>query len=144
VDEVGERGQRLLDVGVRVRPVDLIEVDVVGLQAAQRVLHLGHDPAPRVAPLVGIIAHRLVHLGRQDDVVAAPLECLAHDLLGLAVGVGVGGVNEVDPRVKRLVDDADRVVVVGVADGPEHHRAQCVGTDLHAGPAKGAVVHAAS
>ena len=44
-------------------------------------------------------------LGREDDAVTAPLERLAHDLLGFAVGVG--GVDEVDPRVQRLVDDAD-------------------------------------
>ncbi len=143
VDQVRERGQRLLDVGVGVRPVDLVQVDVVGLQAAQRVLDLGHDPAPGVASLVGIVAHRRRTLGREDDVVAAPLERLADDLFGLAAGVHVGGVDEVDPRVQRLVDDADRVVMVGVADGPEHHRAERVGTDLDAGPAEGAVLHAA-
>jgi hypothetical protein len=60
--------------------VDLVEVDVVGLQAAQRVLDLGDDPAPRVALLIRVIAHRAVHLGGQHDVVAAPLERLAHDL----------------------------------------------------------------
>src|SRR5580704_12058042 len=83
-----------------------------------------------------------MHLGREDDLVAAPLERLSHDLFGLAAGVGVGGVDEVDPGVQRLTDDADRVVVVGVADGPEHHRAERVGTDLDAGPAESAVVHA--
>jgi hypothetical protein len=92
--------------------------------------------------LVGIIAHRQMHLGGQDDAVAAPFERLAHDLFGLAVGIRVGGVDEVDPRVQRFVDDADRVVVVGVADGPEHHRAERVGADLDAGPAEGAVLHA--
>jgi hypothetical protein len=33
--------------------VDLVEVDVVGLQAAQRVLDLGDDPAPGVTALIG-------------------------------------------------------------------------------------------
>jgi hypothetical protein len=32
--------------------VDLVEVDVVGLQAAQRMLDLGDDPAPGVAALM--------------------------------------------------------------------------------------------
>ena len=53
-----------------------------------------------------------------------PFERLADDLLGLAGGVDVGGVDEVDPGVERRVDDADRVVVVGVAPGAEHHRAE--------------------
>ena len=84
MDQVGERGERLLDVGVRVGAVDLVEVDVVGLQAAQRVLDRAHDPAPRVAPLVGVVAHRAADLGGEHDVVAAALERLADDLLGLA------------------------------------------------------------
>jgi hypothetical protein len=64
--------------------VDLVQVDVVGLQAPQRVLDLGHDPAPGVASLIWILAHRAVHFGREDDVVAAPFERFADDLLGLA------------------------------------------------------------
>src|SRR4051794_23766958 len=66
---------------------------------------------------------------------------LAHDLLGLPVGVDVGGVHEVDPRVEGAVDDPDRVVVVRVAPGAEHHRAEAEGRDLDAGRAEGAVVH---
>jgi hypothetical protein len=46
--------------------------------------------------------------------------------------------------MKFCVDDADRVVVVGVADGrAEHQRAERVGADLDAGPAEGAVLHRA-
>jgi hypothetical protein len=36
----------------------------------------------------------------------------------------VGGVDEVDPGVQGAVDDARRVVVVGVAPGADHHRAE--------------------
>lgn len=118
---------------------------MVGLQAAQRVLDLGHDPAPRGASLVGILTHREAHLGREDDAVPTPLERFAHDLFRGALAIRVGGVDEVDPRVQRLVDDLDRVVVVGVADGhAEHQCAEPVGTDLDTGPAEGAVLHAVS
>src|ERR1019366_9379675 len=131
------------DVGGGVRYVDLVEVDVVGLQAAQRVLDRGHDPAPRGALLIGIVAHWATELGRENDAVTTPFERLAHNLFRVAVGVG--GVDEVDPRVQRFVDDADRVVVVGVADGRgEHQGAERVGADLDAGQAEGAVVHAVS
>ena len=83
-------------------PVDLVEVDVVGAQPAQAVLALGHDPAPRVALRVGVLAHGAVHLGGQDDLVPLDLgQRLADDLLGLAERVDVGGVDEVDPRVER-------------------------------------------
>jgi hypothetical protein len=143
VDQVRERGKRFLDVGGRVRPVDLIEVDPVGLQAAQRVLDRGHDPAPRGSLVVGIVACRAAELGREDNAAAAPLERFAHGHLGLAVCVG--SIDEVDPRVQRLVDDAGRVIVVGVADGrAESQSAQRVGADLDTGPPEGPVLHADS
>jgi hypothetical protein len=49
--------KRLLDVGVGRGPVDLVKIDMVGLQAAQRRLHRLHDPASRIALLVRILAH---------------------------------------------------------------------------------------
>jgi hypothetical protein len=68
--------------------------------------------------------------------------CLADDLLGLAERVDVGGVDEVDAGIERGVDDADAVVVVGIAERPEHHRPETQGADLDAGAAEGAVFHA--
>lgn len=55
------------------------------------------------------------------------------DHLGLAPAVAVGGVDEIDPRIERLVNDADRLMVVGITDRVEHHRAQTVRTDLDPG-----------
>jgi len=76
--------------------------------------------------VVGIVACRAAELGREDDAVTTPLERFAHDHFGLAVPVG--GIDEVDSRVQRLVDDADRVVMVGIADGrAERQSAQRVG-----------------
>ena len=48
-DEVGQRRQGLVDVGRGVGPVHLVQVDVVGRQPPQAVLHLADDPAARVA-----------------------------------------------------------------------------------------------
>jgi hypothetical protein len=124
--------------------VHLVQVDPVRAQAAQRVLDRPDDPPPRGAALVGIVAHRHEELRREHDVVAAALECLADDLLGLTGGVDVGGVDEVDPRIEGAVDDADRVVVVGVAPGAEHHRAEAELGDLDAGASEWAVVHGVS
>ena len=73
------------------------------------------------------------NLVASDDVVAAALESFADDLLGLALGVDVGGVDEVDAGVERAVDDADGLVVVGVAPGAEHHRAEAHLADRDAG-----------
>ena len=47
----------------------------------------------------------------------------------------------VDPGVERAVDDADALVVVGVAPRAEHHRAEAERADADAGAAEGAVLH---
>jgi hypothetical protein len=73
VDQVGQRGQRLLDIGGGVGPVHLVEIDPVGLQPPQAVLDRRHDPAARVAAAVGPVAHGKVHLGGQHDVAAPAL-----------------------------------------------------------------------
>ena len=78
---------------------------------------------------------------RDNDVVApAPSECLAHDLLGLAAGVDVGRVDEIDPRVERPVDDADAVIVIRVARCAKHHRAEAKRADAETGVPEGHVV----
>jgi hypothetical protein len=52
VHQVAERAEGLVDVGADLGPVDLVEVDPVGLQPAQAVLDLPDDPAPGVAEAV--------------------------------------------------------------------------------------------
>ena len=141
MDEVAQRRQRLVDVGVDGRPVDLVQVDPVGAQPPQRVLHLADDPAPRAALLVRVGAHRAVELGGQDDVVAATGERLADDLLRLALAVHVGGVDEVDPGVERGVDDADRLLVIRVAPRSEHHGAEAHLADRDAGASQQTLFH---
>ena len=112
--------------------MDLIEVDPVGAQTPQTPLDLLRDPPARVAELVRVVAHGPVDLRCKHHVVPAALQKrLSHNLLRLAAGVDVGGIDEVDARVERPMDDADRVVVVGVAPGAEHHRAKAQRADLH-------------
>ena len=144
LDEVGERAERLLDVDGRIGAVHLVEVDVVGAEAPQRVLDRPDDPAPRPAAPVGVLAHRHEELGREHDVVAPVLQRLPDDLLRLTGGVHVGGVDEVDAGVEGGVDDADRVVVILVAPGAEHHRAEAELRDLDAGASERAVLHRCS
>jgi hypothetical protein len=121
--------------------VYLVEVDPICAQPPQRRLDRLHDPAARATTAVRIVAHRHEELGRQDDIVAAAPECLADDLLRLAGRLDVGGVDEVDSGVERGMDDPDRVVVVGVAPGAEHHRAEAELRDLDAGASQGAKFH---
>src|SRR5690606_8404623 len=138
-DEVGQDGERLLEVGAGVRALELVDVDVVGAEAAQRALDGSGDPAAGATLQVRPLAHRQTDLGGEDHLVAAPLERSPDDLLRVAVAVR--GVDEVDPCVERLVDDPDRLVRVVAHLAGEHERAECVGADLDAGPPERAVLH---
>src|SRR5439155_2404042 len=115
-------------------------------EPAQGVLDRLDDPAPRGAAPVGVavVADRHGELGGGNPVVAAAFERLADDLFGLAGGVDVGGVDEVDAGVERGVDDADRLVVVGLAPGAEHHGAEAQLADRDAGASQRTVVHGGS
>ena len=139
VHQVRQDGEGFLEVRVGIGAVDLVHVDVVGLQSSQRILDGGGDPAPRGALVVRVVIDRSAHLRGQDHVVTAALECPSHDVFG--VSVGVSGVHQVDPGVERLVDDADRLLGVVAHRGGEHHRAEPVRTDLDAGSAEIPVLH---
>jgi len=82
-----------------------------------------------------------MELGGEDDVVAPLGDRPADDLLILAGAVHVGGVDEVDPSVERLVDDPRARGEVAVAPHAEHHRAEPEEADLHSGGAERAVLH---
>ena len=56
-DEIVERAQGLVDRRDRVGAVDLVEVDVVGLQPLEAGLDRVHDVAARGAAVVGPGAH---------------------------------------------------------------------------------------
>jgi len=81
---------------------------------------------------IPIATHRVIHLRGNHQFIASSGDGFAHDLLALATGVGIGGIDEVDPGIERLVDDADAFGVVGVAHLPEHHRSEAITTDRDA------------
>ncbi len=84
-----------------------------------------------------------MRLGREDHLVAAGArQGLAEDLLRLALRIDVRGVDEVDPRVERRVDDPNRLVVVLLTPGAEHHRPEAEGAHGHAGAAEISLFHA--
>jgi len=92
--------------------------------------------------VVGVLVERQAHFRREYDGVApAAGERLADDLLRLPVRVDVRGVDEIDPRVQRLVDDPDRRVVIGLPAPPNIIAPETQFADGNPGASKGSVVH---
>ena len=106
-DELGHGAPGLLDGDPVVGPVHLVEVDVVGAEAAKRGLDRRADlvrPDPR-ALVVGR------HLREEQHLVAAPRDRPPDELLGAALAVHLGGVDPGLARVERGPDGRDHVVV---------------------------------
>ncbi|MNT56929.1 hypothetical protein D3C72_1942670 [compost metagenome] len=57
-----------------------------------------------------------------------PGNCFTDDLFGAAVGVDIGGVDEIDPLIPGFVDDAQRILCAGLL--AKHHRAEGEGGHL--------------
>src|SRR5918998_915813 len=108
--------QGLLLRGEAVPLVDLVEVDVIGAEPPQTRLDGAHDVVAGQALVVGAGAHRAADLGRDQALVAVGAEGFAEDLLGQALGVDVGGVDQVDARPQADVDLLPRRLDVEVAD----------------------------
>ena len=106
--------------------MDLIEVDVVELQPLQAAGDLIHDVPARQADGVRARPGAAAHLGGDDHVFASDLEIaqrLPEHHLGLALGIDVGGVDEIDAGFERARDQRRRALLIDSADGaPEARR----------------------
>ncbi len=113
-----ERGDSLLERGVLVVEMRVVQVDVVALQARQRRIRRGRDGRGGQTAEVGM----LTHLGREDDVVssAGPGEPVADDGFGFAARIArcerrirVGGVDQRPTGTEERLDDVVRRGFVG-------------------------------
>jgi hypothetical protein len=124
---------------------------MVELQALQAGLAGLDQMRPAAAAGIGALAHAAVRLGRQHEFVpghAGILQGLAGDLLGQAVGIDVGGVEEVDPGIERPGDKAVGVGLAEIADlapdvaaAAERHGSETELGDEQAGRAEFLHVH---
>src|SRR5262245_28536919 len=90
----------------KIRPVDLIEIDIAGAQAFQRLIDLVQDlPSRRVAEKCVAMPFQ-AQLGSYDDpVTTAPLgDCSANDLLRVPESVRGSGVDQCYAEIQRRVD----------------------------------------
>ncbi len=98
---------------------------MVEAQPLEACLDAVHDVAARRAAIVGARAHAAMHLGRDHHVRALDAQApqrLAGELLGAALGIDVGGVDEVDAGLERAADDAVDLLLAQLADRLPHAR----------------------
>src|SRR5690606_29904726 len=139
--QVVEGAQRLLERGLEVEPVGLVQVDVVGLQAPQRPVERLHDVLAGQAAVVLARAGRPVDLGADLHGLAAhALQRPPEDLLRLRARVHVGRVEGGDALVQgRVHAGLGRVLLdlgtvrepVAVSDLADHEAASAEMTEFH-------------
>jgi hypothetical protein len=120
--------------------MQLVKVDPMGVESLQARLDRVHDVAPRGALELPCIVHRQAEFGCEDDVFALFAEDSSEPLLRAAVvAVAVGGVDQVDPDLNRLVYDAARRLEIDAA--AEIVAAEADDRHFECGAAEPAFVH---
>ena len=134
--ELGHRPDRLLNRGVGVDAVLVVEVDVVDAEPLEgAVAGLAHVLGTAVDGALGRVVGVAddAELGGDDRLVALPGQRLADEHLVGVRPVHVGGVEEVDPELERPVDGGGRLLVVGRTVEVGHpHAAQALAGDHQA------------
>src|SRR5439155_2409370 len=107
LNDIVECFERLLDRRVIVPSMDLVEVDVIGAEAPQARVDLGHDRLARHAGAIGSRPHPAIDLGSDDDLVSSGeiLDRTPENLLAAAERIAVRRVEEIDPGVERTLDE---------------------------------------
>src|SRR5262245_28513809 len=139
--EVGQCAQGLLEGRVLVVAMDLIQIDPVGAESPKALVDLQEDVAARRATIEDPTRPGHEDLRRDHRLLAPALERLADDLFRLPHPIAVRRVDEGDALVERAADDADAVVVVGIAPPTERHRAETDARDLETAVSESKVLH---
>ncbi len=118
----------------------LVEIEIVGLQAAQAVFHGAEQMLARQAEVVRPFAHGKACLGSDDQLVAVAVAQPAPDnLLGDAARVDIGCINEISAGLDKPIHHLDALGFGALAS--EGHGAQAKLTYFQARAAKIAIVH---
>ena len=134
-DQLGQRADGVLDGRVRVDPVLVVQVDVVGAEPLERALDRGADVRRAAVEDAGAAAgvRDEAELRRHHHLVAAALDGPADELLVGEGAVDLGGVEVGDAQVQRPVDGADRLGVAACPDvvvAGHRHRAESYAGDV--------------
>jgi hypothetical protein len=117
-DELGQRTDGVLDRGLGVDPVLIVQVDAVGAQPLQGTLD-GHTDVRRIAvedPRAATEMRYEAELSRQYNLIAAVLDGPADELLIAVRAIDLRGVEVSDAQVERAVNGANRFSIAAGSD----------------------------
>ena len=104
---------RLLDIGLRVGPVHLVEVDGLDAEPFEAVFTFLSDALPlEVRHLLPLVVPEQAALGGDVRLMPGHLERLAYQLLGVAKTIDRGRIDPVDPLIQPGQNRGDGVIVV--------------------------------
>jgi hypothetical protein len=125
-----------------------VDVDPIGAEVLQAFVDRPQDVTTRQSGLRHGRAGTKADLRRDHNFIATRLERLAEQSLGLAVGVGVGGIEEVHAGIERTADQLVRDLRADLVDGcdvlvagSKGHRAEREARDDQTGVAERGVPH---
>src|SRR6185312_7877734 len=103
-DQLIDGRQSLLQRRRRVWLVQVVNVDMVGLQTAETFFDLELNGLARKPNILRLLAHLDADFGSQDDLIAPTAQKSAYDRLRGTGVVDIGGVDEVDAALEAGVD----------------------------------------
>src|SRR5579871_1187615 len=131
-DQIGERAERFFKRRQWIEAVNLIEIDVIRIQAQQAGLGFLHDIQPRESDLIGTFAHAAVDFGRNHHILALRAERFAQHGFRFARRIDIGRVEEIDAGVDGVFHQRIHVVLIQSADGLEDAFRSAEGHCAHA------------
>src|SRR5438094_941652 len=108
--------------------MQVVNVQVVGLQALETLPHGAQDGGPGETALVRAFTHLAADLAGQDELVPLAPERLPEHLFGDAMLVDVGSVKEVDACLQAIVNHALCHLLIYLAT--KGHRAEASTGDI--------------
>src|SRR5712675_617332 len=122
--EFAKRAGGLLNRNERVRPVHLVDINVVGSEPTQRILELLENALARGVAFDFALSPIDADFGGNDDAVPATiLEGVTHKFFGTTKAINGRGVDQVDAQVESSMNGTDGFLLIGsaphpTADGP--------------------------
>ena len=123
-----ERLERLLERCLPIPFVQLVQVDIIGLEPRERCFAGAHQVMAGGTAIVGPLPHRKARLGGDQHVVTARTDGLTQDLFGHAARIDIGRVEQIDAGLDASIHLAAGTGQIGIAGlGEEALATECHG-----------------